>query len=426
MVINGCANLVTHNYTSKMKRGFDFYRADTDRFSDRKIKRLRRSHSCVGICVYEYLLAEIFRDKGYYIEFNNDLIFDLAEYWMIDEAIVSSIVEDCITIGLFELINGVLTSRSIQERYRDMCISSKRKVRIDIEKDLIGWHKLCKTPLNSEESTQSSDKTYKNSEEMGKNSEDIRNISENIGNTQELSEGMGSDIENSLKKRFNVLEKGAETSRFVVLSGQSSETQSSDKTHKNSEEMDKNSEFSPQSKVNKIKEENNLNNNIVLCENLKSADDGDTKQQHEKREIERYFFVERRWIQAERIAERFWNLNASFDWQTAKGKVKNPIYAAKLWKPAPEEMGGHACDNKLLAGKYFDFVKSVEHLHPEAWKLLREFNDISVETDSTFITYNDSTAGDILDTILINNQETAFKAFRASFKAKTIEYLTNE
>lgn len=178
-------------------------------------------------------------------------------------------------------------------------------------------------------------------------------------------------------------------------------------------------------KERKVNDLSNLNN-VVLCENLKSAADGDTKQQHDKREIERFFFVERRWIQAERIAERFWNLNASFDWQTAKGKVKNPIYAAKLWKPAPEEMGGHACDNKLLAGKYFDFVKSVEHLHPEAWKLLREFNNIQVETDSTLITYNDSTAGDILDTILINNRETAFEAFKASFRAKKISYFTNE
>ncbi len=178
-------------------------------------------------------------------------------------------------------------------------------------------------------------------------------------------------------------------------------------------------------KERKVNDLSNLNNNVVLCKNSESAADGDTKQQ-DKREIERYFFVERRWIQAERIAERFWNLNASFDWQTAKGKVKNPIYAAKLWKPAPEEMGGHACDNKLLAGKYFDFVKSVEHLHPEAWKLLREFNNIQVETDGTIITYNDSTAGDILDTILINNRETAFRAFRASFGAKKISYLTNE
>lgn len=179
----------------------------------------------------------------------------------------------------------------------------------------------------------------------------------------------------------------------------------------------------------KINTLNTLNNNVVvMCKNSESAAEGDTQQQRgiKKIDVEKYFFVERRMVQAERIAERFWNFNGTFDWTTKTNKEINPMYAAKMWNPVPEEMGGHACTNKELAAKYFDFVKEVADLHPDAGKLLSEFNNIEVVNNETTLTYNDSEAANIIDSMLINNRETAYKAFKARFGVKTISYLTAE
>ena len=46
------------------KTGFSFYSVDTDRYQDRKIKRLKKAFGCNGIAVYDYLLCEVYRDKG--------------------------------------------------------------------------------------------------------------------------------------------------------------------------------------------------------------------------------------------------------------------------------------------------------------------------------------------------------------------------
>lgn len=112
------------------KTGFSFYSVDTDRYQDRKIKRLKKAFGCNGIAVYDYLLCEVYRDKGCYLEFDTNILFDVAEYFDIDEKIVANIIEHCGDVGLFNkalLEKGVITSSSIQLRYMEMCSKSRRK-----------------------------------------------------------------------------------------------------------------------------------------------------------------------------------------------------------------------------------------------------------------------------------------------------------
>lgn len=114
------------------KTGFPFYRAETDRFQDIKIKRLKKRFHCTGYAVYQYILNEIYRVEGCYLDFGEDEAFECADYWGIDETEVHIITTFCCEIGLFDAAMydafGVLTSRSIQSRYVDMCKLSKRKV----------------------------------------------------------------------------------------------------------------------------------------------------------------------------------------------------------------------------------------------------------------------------------------------------------
>lgn len=113
------------------KTGFPFYRAETDRFQDIKIKRLKKRYHATGYAVYQFILNEIYRVEGCYLEFGEDEAFDVAEYWGIEEAEVMAITTFCCEIGLFDEAvydaYGILSARSIQIRYIDMCKLSKRK-----------------------------------------------------------------------------------------------------------------------------------------------------------------------------------------------------------------------------------------------------------------------------------------------------------
>lgn len=115
---------------ASIKTGFSFYQTDTNRYQDPRIRRLKRAHSCEGIAVYDYILCEVYRDKGCYMEWGEDFQFDISEYFGISEEKCRIILEYCVEIGLFDKSvfekNGCLTSRSIQERFVEMSRRSKR------------------------------------------------------------------------------------------------------------------------------------------------------------------------------------------------------------------------------------------------------------------------------------------------------------
>ncbi|MCM0275917.1 DUF4373 domain-containing protein [Bacteroides fragilis] len=123
------------------KTGFSYYMAETDRFQDIKVKRLKKRYGCEGYTLYQYALNEIFRVEGCWLEFTEDELFDASEYWGIEEERVKEIINYCAEIGLFdtELWNkrGVLTARSIQSRYLDMCKRSKKKAIIPLDMLLV-------------------------------------------------------------------------------------------------------------------------------------------------------------------------------------------------------------------------------------------------------------------------------------------------
>jgi hypothetical protein len=112
------------------KTGLNYYNIDTDRYMDIKIKRLKKDFGCSGIAVYDYILCEIYRVKGCFIAWDESTAFDVAEYFGLKENLVMEIVTYCGVVGLFdrELLTGgkILTSKSIQSRYIEMCNRAKR------------------------------------------------------------------------------------------------------------------------------------------------------------------------------------------------------------------------------------------------------------------------------------------------------------
>ena len=115
---------------ARAKAGLSYYSVDTDRYQDIKIKRLKKAFGCQGFAVYDYILCEIYRVQGCFLEWDDSTAFDVAEYWGLKESLVNEIVKYCASVGLFDkelLCSGIVTSRSIQERYLDFCARAKRK-----------------------------------------------------------------------------------------------------------------------------------------------------------------------------------------------------------------------------------------------------------------------------------------------------------
>lgn len=154
------------------KAGLEYYPKDTGSFGDRKIRRLLNAFGCKGYVIYEYLLCVIYQDKGYYVEYDCELAFDVADYLGngITEALVKEVVNGCVTIGLFEKglfdLSSILTSSGIQKRYlkakRGATIEDQLLV-ITVETRVI----TAKTPVIAAESTQSKVKKSKvNNDEL--------------------------------------------------------------------------------------------------------------------------------------------------------------------------------------------------------------------------------------------------------------------
>lgn len=150
---------------ANLKTGLAYYHIETDRYQDRRIKRLKKDFGCNGIAVYDYLLCEIYRDKGCFLVWDESTAFDVAEYFGLKENTVKEIVNYCAAVGLFDkalLCRGnILSSHSIQRRYIEMCNRAKRKnIEIPEECKIIP-EECAKIPEESQKTTEVCDKEKK-------------------------------------------------------------------------------------------------------------------------------------------------------------------------------------------------------------------------------------------------------------------------
>ncbi len=115
-----------------VKEGLDYFPMDTNIFSDRKIRKLIKTHGCKGIAIFHIVLCEIYLDKGYFVLCDDDFVFDVSDKLNIAESSVEETIRFCISNGLFNKrvfdVNKILTSASIQKRYMT---AKRNKVEID-------------------------------------------------------------------------------------------------------------------------------------------------------------------------------------------------------------------------------------------------------------------------------------------------------
>lgn len=161
------------------KPDLEYFPLDTNVIHDRKIRKLINKQGSDGFLVYITILCEVYRDKGYYIDYDEDLCFHISDQLPgISEEKVEEILNYCISINLFDSTlyetRAILTSVGIQRRYDEIIKKFKKRiVRIDEkyfllqvsseEKDITSEE----TGITSEENPVSSEETVVNSAETG-------------------------------------------------------------------------------------------------------------------------------------------------------------------------------------------------------------------------------------------------------------------
>lgn len=122
------------------KDGVDYFPFDVDFFSDNKIKIVRSRYGSDGIAIYIYLLCEIYRDKGYYLQCNEDTDCLVAAELGMSTDKVGQIKAYLLGRSLFDdtLFRSaeVLSSKGIQRRFQQAVKGRAAKNPVVVREDL--------------------------------------------------------------------------------------------------------------------------------------------------------------------------------------------------------------------------------------------------------------------------------------------------
>ena len=119
------------------KPGLDYFPLDVNFFQDRKVRRISNRHHAEGIAALTSLLCLIYKEKGFYVAWNQDTLFDISQEVCCEEEEMQAIIDDCLSVGLFDTYiykeYGILTSQAIQEQYHKIITDSRRKYKLPLE-----------------------------------------------------------------------------------------------------------------------------------------------------------------------------------------------------------------------------------------------------------------------------------------------------
>lgn len=119
------------------KKGLDYFPFDVDFFNDKKIKVLKGRYGADGVTVYIYLLTLIYRENGYFIEYDDDLKYIISDDLNMNDNKIGQIINFLLERSLFDNTlfksDKVLTSRGIQFRFQEATKlrGSKKIIEID-------------------------------------------------------------------------------------------------------------------------------------------------------------------------------------------------------------------------------------------------------------------------------------------------------
>ena len=104
------------------KQGIDYFPLDVNFFSDVKIRKIARACGSQSTSILICLLCNIYKDNGYYILWDEDLPFVIADSVGVSEGAVKEVILKAIQVDFFNKDiyekYKVLTSHGIQSRFK--------------------------------------------------------------------------------------------------------------------------------------------------------------------------------------------------------------------------------------------------------------------------------------------------------------------
>lgn len=117
-----------------IKQGLEYFPLDVGFLHDVKIRRIMRACGIQSIPVLISLLANIYRNEGYFLRWSNDMPFLIADELGVSEGAVTATVDKAVQVDFFNANMyekyGVLTSEGIQSRFFE-AVSRRKEVRYD-------------------------------------------------------------------------------------------------------------------------------------------------------------------------------------------------------------------------------------------------------------------------------------------------------
>lgn len=131
-----------------LKQGLDYFPLDTY-WSD-KVKFVRAEFGVAGIGILVSLWQKIYRDKGYYTIWDDDVALLFASEINAGFSVVSEVVRCCLKRGIFDsetfARHGVLTSAGIQRRY--LASTKRRETALKPEISLVKCAEIVSARIN--------------------------------------------------------------------------------------------------------------------------------------------------------------------------------------------------------------------------------------------------------------------------------------
>lgn len=150
------------------KNNLDYFPQDVDFLQDIKICKLKRSQGGKAIAVWISLLCRIYGSDGYYMKWDEELPFIIAEELPgFDEVYIQEVIKSCLNFGLLDKAlfesENILTSAAIQRRY----VEAKEKNRRTYTDTINPRYKLFASPDKYQNAVVFSEKTRVSTEKIG-------------------------------------------------------------------------------------------------------------------------------------------------------------------------------------------------------------------------------------------------------------------
>lgn len=140
-----------------IKQGIDYFPLDVGFLDDIKVRRIMRSCGLQAVAILICLLGNIYKDEGYYMQWDEDISFLVADKVGTSDGAVIATVEKAVQVKFFdeELFRRykILTSKGIQTRFLT-AVARRKSIDIIPEYMLVEATafvksvNVCKNPVN--------------------------------------------------------------------------------------------------------------------------------------------------------------------------------------------------------------------------------------------------------------------------------------